>query len=220
MLRVMRLVEQWREIQRGLTPGWSEARLTLTVADEREGEHAGALLAPLAPRRRGKEIRFVCTPRGPGPPPQLVTGLLRRLDAEGVRGIQGELELVRADEPAVPAAVSRPTLADTWDEEVASLPPDWSDVYAEVELVSTDWLERGALLMAPLNPARHGSRAALRFRVARRFGYGASPGMTRRCLERLDEEAIRGEVRILRALSETEPVATQGPVWYVEGRSV
>jgi hypothetical protein len=41
-----------------------------------------------------------------------------------------------------------------------------------------------------------------------------------RCLERVDNEHIRGELRILRVLSNTKPVYTQGPVWYVEGRSV
>ena len=61
---------------------------------------------------------------------------------------------------------------------------------------------------------------ALRFRVARRFGYGASPGMVHRCLERLDDEGIPGELRILRVLSDTDPVSTQGPVWYVEGKAV
>jgi hypothetical protein len=220
MLRVMRLVEQWREIVRGLPPGWTDARLTLTLADEKEAQRAAALLAPLNPGRRGTTIHFFCTRSGAGPAPQLVNGLLRRLDNEGIRGIRGELELVRAGEPVAAAAITRPTLAATWDAAVAALPPDWSDVYAEVELVSTDWLERAALLMAPLNPARYGGRPALRFRAARRFGYGASAEMTRRCLERLDQESIRGEVRILRALSDTEPVATQGPVWYVEGRSV
>jgi hypothetical protein len=44
--------------------------------------------------------------------------------------------------------------------------------------------------------------------------------MVRRCLERLDAEGIRGEIRVLRALSDTRPVATQGPVWYVEGKAV
>jgi len=61
---------------------------------------------------------------------------------------------------------------------------------------------------------------AYRFRVARRFGYGASPEMFRRCLERLDGEGIGGTLRILHALSDTKPVSTQGPVWYVGGRSV
>ena len=44
--------------------------------------------------------------------------------------------------------------------------------------------------------------------------------MVRRCLERVDERQIPGEVRILRALSDTRPVATQGPVWYVGGKVV
>ncbi len=101
-----------------------------------------------------------------------------------------------------------------------ALPADWSDIYAEVELVSSDWLERAALLLAPVNPARFGGEPVLRFRVARVQGYGASPQMTRRCLERLDQEEIRGELRILRVLSGTEHVATQGPVWYAEGRAV
>jgi hypothetical protein len=216
----MRLVEQWREIARNLPAGWTEARLTLELADERQAERAGGLLAPLNARRRGTTIRFSCTRGGAGPPPQLVTVLLRRLDTEGVRGIQGKLDLVRAEAPEAQPAISRATLAGTWDAEVDALPPDWSDLYAEVELVSSDWLQPAALLMAPLNPARHGARPALRFRVARQFGYGASPGMTRRCLERLDDESIRGEVRILHALSDTQPVATQGPVWNLEGRSV
>jgi hypothetical protein len=42
----------------------------------------------------------------------------------------------------------------------------------------------------------------------------------RRCLERVDAEAIRGQLRILRVLSDTDPVSTQGPVWYVEGKVV
>jgi hypothetical protein len=44
--------------------------------------------------------------------------------------------------------------------------------------------------------------------------------MTKRCFERLDADNIRGELRILHALSDTKPVYTQGPVWYVGGRAV
>ena len=75
-------------------------------------------------------------------------------------------------------------------------------------------------MLAPVNPARAGKRLAYRFRVARLFGYGASEEMARRCLERLDQEGITGEVRILHALSDTKPVSTQGPVWYVGGKTV
>jgi hypothetical protein len=60
----------------------------------------------------------------------------------------------------------------------------------------------------------------LQFRSASRFGYGASPGMVRRCLERCDAAGITGSVEVLRVLSDTRPVGTQGPVWQIEGRMV
>jgi hypothetical protein len=42
--------------------------------------------------------------------------------------------------------------------------------------------------------------------------------MVRRCLGRLDESGIPGKVEVLRALSDTHHVSTQGPVWYVGGK--
>ncbi|HWL32056.1 MAG TPA: hypothetical protein VNP89_00505, partial [Gaiellaceae bacterium] len=75
-------------------------------------------------------------------------------------------------------------------------------------------------LLAPVNPTRVPGRSAFRFRVARRFGYGASPQMTRRCLERLDAEGIPARLTLLHVLSDTHNVATQGPVWRVAGKAV
>jgi hypothetical protein len=112
------------------------------------------------------------------------------------------------------------SLAESWDALVRRLPPDWSDLYAEVELDSSDYVERGALLLAPVNPARYGVAATFRFRCANRNGYGVAAGMARRSLERLDEEGITGRLRALRVLSDTSSVFTQGPVWRVDGRSV
>jgi hypothetical protein len=213
----VRLVDQWREILSRLPEGWDDARLTLTVEDEARAERAAALLAPINPGLRGKRLRFFASNRGAGPSGGTIQRLLQRLDAER---ITGTLELVSSGEAEPAPEISRPTLAATWDAALASLPADWSDLYAEVELTSTDYLERTALLLAPLNPARYGGKPGFRFRCARRFGYGASPQMVRRCLERLDAEGVDGEVRILHALSDTEPVATQGPVWYLGGRAV
>jgi hypothetical protein len=217
MLRLVSLVDQWLETVRGLPEKWADARMRLTIEGD-GGERAAAILAPLNPARRGNVIRFYVARRG-GASPAMVERLLARIDQQR---IPGALELVGAGESLEPdaAELRRPTLTQTWDAEVAALPPDWSDLYCEVELVSSDWLERAALLMAPVNPARFGGTPGFRFRVASRFGYGASAPMTRRCLERVDNEQIRGELRILRVLSDTKPVATQGPVWYVEGRSV
>ncbi len=213
----MSLAADWDELQQTLPEGWGTANLRLTVADEARCERAAALLGPANPGRRGNVIRFYAAQGGAGHSPDIIQRLLARLDADGIRG---ELELVGSDQAAVAPEVVQPKLVVAWDEAVAGLPPDWTDLYVEVELESSDWLERAALLMAPVNPARYGEAPGFRFRVASRFGYGATPAMTRRCLERVDAEELRGVLSILRVLSDTQPVATQGPVWYVEGRSV
>jgi hypothetical protein len=214
----LRIANQWRAIEQGLPEGWGEARLRLTVPDNAEAARTAALLAPANATRRGTVIWIYVSRVGGGSVPDLVARLLARADTEG---IDGQLELVDVTEGPEPVAQSAlPTLAEQWDAREAELPEDWSDLWMEIELTSSDHLERGALLLAPVNPARAGDRLAFRFRVARRFGYGASPEMLRRCQERLDDEGIRGTLRILHALSDTKPVSTQGPVWYVGGRSV
>jgi hypothetical protein len=218
MLGPVRLVEQWERTERELPDDWGDARLALTINDETRADRAAALLGPLNPGRRRRELRFFTSRRGTGARPDHLRRLLRRLDEEG---IAGRLELLATDAPAAEApAVQRPRLAEAWDELLSGLPDDWSDLYCELELTSTDHLERGALLLAPVNPARYGGTVGLRFRVGRSRGYGAAAPMTRRCLARLDEEGIPGRLEILRVLSDTRPVATQGPVWRSGGRSV
>jgi hypothetical protein len=206
------LVEQWRSLEGGLDPNWSEARVRLEA--EGRADRAAALLGPLNPGRRGDELVFVVGRTGAAPGPEAVRRLLRKLDGER---IAGRLELVDLSRMEVPAQAVQTTLAQAWDGALAPLPSDWTDIWAEVELSSSDYLERAALRTAPLNPRAGGDRATLRFRCASHFGYGASPGMVRRCLERCDDDGIRGGVRVLRALSDTIPVQTQGPVWYVGG---
>ena len=214
----LRIANQWRAIEQGLAEGWGEARLRLTVADTAKAGRAAALLGPANATRRGTVIWIHVSRVGGGAVPDLVVRLLGRLDREG---IEGELELVDVAEGSAPALARKlPTLVEQWDALAAGLPEDWSDLWLEIELTSSDHLERGALLLAPVNPSRAGKRLAFRFRVARLFGYGASPEMMHRCQERLDGEGIKGTLRILRALSDTKPVSTQGPVWYVGGRSV
>jgi hypothetical protein len=219
MLRPLALADDFDRLEQSLQPGWGEARLQLTVADDARCDRAAALLGPANPGRRGKTIRFSVAGRGPGLTPDAIRRLLRRLDAER---IAGHLELAGvANAGAAPDARRRhPLLRMQWEEALATLPSDWTDIYAEVRFTSTDYVERAALLLAPCNPARYGGANALRFRCACHFGYGVSPEMAGRCLQRCDEEGITGEVEILRALSDTYPVTTQGPVWYVGGRAV
>jgi hypothetical protein len=216
MLRPVNLVDRFNAIERDLPAGWTSARVKLTVADDARCDRAAALLGPANPARHGKHIRFDVGKHGAGLAPDAVRRLLRRVAGEG---IVGTLELGGVEQKPKQELEAQSLRAE-WDLALAGLPPDWSDLYAEIRLDSTDYVERGALLLAPLNPARHGGATSLRFRCARRFGYGASAEMASRCLQRCDEGGITGEVEILRALSDTYPAQTQGPVWYVGGRSV
>jgi hypothetical protein len=212
----VKLVDQWRAIESRLPENWADARLQLTVADDGRCERAAAVLGAAGAGRSGKRIRFFAARRGAGVGPEAIRRMLRRLDDEGTTG---ELELLASGEPVIVPETHRSTLAASWDAALAALPSDWSDLHGEVELASSDYLEPAALRLSPLNPTSHGG-LSLRFRAARRFGYGASATMVRRALERCDEAGIRGEVRVLRALSSTYPAATQGPVWYVGGRPI
>jgi len=211
---------------RGLPRGWSVARFDLALEKPEEADRAALILAPATPGRTGGSFQFYAHGGAErlAPTPEIVRRVLGRLDDEGIRG---SLELVSHEAaPSVPP-VQRPererrrhNLAAQWDELLQRLPADWSDLYVEIELDSSDFLDRGALLLAPVNPARFGGPQTFRFRCARVRGYGVAPEMARRSLERLDADRITGSVRMLRVLSETEHVATQGPVWYIGGKSV
>jgi hypothetical protein len=217
MLRLLRLVEQFNELERDLVDEWAELRLQLTVEEESRAERAAALLAPANPGRHGRLLRFAVDRLGPGIGAEGLRRLLKRLDDEGSTGT---LKLQGVQKAPPEELDKEETLRVQWERSLTSVPPDWSDIYAEVRLDSTDYLERGALLLAPVNPARSGGPAALRFRSAHHFGYGVSPDMAARCFERCDDEGITGEVEILYVLSDTHPVATQGPVWLLGGRTV
>jgi hypothetical protein len=219
MLGLVRLADQFRELESQLPADWADARLVLVVDDAARSERAAALLAPLGPGKVGNRIQLTVPRRGGNV--ERVRRLLKRIDRDRIRG---RLELVTYSaavaEPAPEARASWPPLEETWLSAVAALPEDWSDLYAEVELASSDFLDPGALRLSPLNPSRPDRGLAFRFRVARSFGYGASSEMARRCMARLDEDAIKGRLAILWALSDTKAVATQGPVWYGESGPV
>ncbi|MBW3593830.1 MAG: hypothetical protein KY396_09055 [Actinobacteria bacterium] len=227
----MKLAEQWTGVLQRLPTEWESARLTLSLADEEGANRAALILGPAAPGRAGRSFRLALDRRGRtglGASPALVGRVLARLDEEDV---EGELELVdvesrpeRSEAVADVDVQSYPAtaggLAAQWDALLETLPPDWSHLYAEVTLDSTDYVERGALLMSPTNPALFGGARGLRFRCSHAVGYGVSVGMARRCLERLDRDGITGRLRVVRVVSDARPVYTQGPVWYVGGRSV
>lgn len=213
----MGLVEQWRRIRSELPSDWAEARLAVTVPRADQRPRTAVLLGPASPGRVGDELRLSAHSSGEGVGPDRLVTLLRKLDEER---IHGTLRLLDSSERELREEAPRESLAAAWAGELEALPGDWSDLYGEVELTSSDHLDKAALLLAPVNPTRVPKRTALRFRVARRFGYGASAVMTARCFERLDEAGILGRLTILHVLSDTHNVATQGPVWRVGGKAV
>jgi hypothetical protein len=224
----MALADRVDEIVRGLPRGWERARLELTVEEPEDADRASLLLASATPGRQGRSFTLYVHGETSGLMPTAgpVKRVVGRLDAAGIRGrvrlAAHEVAVAPAEpEPAPAVQDGEPAkLAPSWDGLLRRLPPDWSDLYAEIELDSTDYLDRGALLLAPVNPARYRDTSRFRFRAASRTGYGVAPGMARRALERLDDEGLGGRVRVLRVLSDTNPVSTQGPVWRMDGRSV
>jgi hypothetical protein len=210
----VRLVWQWIQLERGLPPNWTEIRVQLTVPAAQR-DRAAALLGGANPLRSGDQLRLFVS-RGGAFGAEAFRRALLRLDRQGVNGTLEVEHVVETEPEAAPEARG---LASQWDAATANLPRDWNDMLAEVTLRSSDQLERGALLISPVNPLRVDDSLTLRFRAARTHGYGVSAGMVRRSLARLDEEQIPGVLRVLKVLCDTDNVGTQGPVWRVSGRA-
>ena len=211
----MRLVEQWNQVQSGLDPSWSDVRLSLRIDNDRARERAVALLAPAGPGRSGVMIRFYVTRSGRGLGPEAARRLLGRIDNERIRG---QLTLMGTSETEAPQEIARPKLAAEWQAALEMLPSDWSDLVAELELDSSVDVDRAAVLCAPLNPMQLTGKPGFGFRCANNRGYGASAGMVGRCLTRLDEAGITGNVRVMRVLSDVHPLGTQGATFLVGRR--
>ena len=109
------------------------------------------------------------------------------------------------------------SLVQQWMSIERSFPEGRGSAQLRLSVPDESDFDRAAALLGPANPGRRGK--VLSVSVAGR-GPGQSPGLMRRLLERLDAEGTRGTVRVLRALSDSRPVQTQGPVWHVGGKSV
>lgn len=218
MLISVRLSDRWTEIERDLPPDWGVVQLR--VRPEQAGDLADVarVLGSLGAGRVGDELAVTVTRTGSAAGPAAVRRTFALLD-DARTWCRLDVGQVEAAAPRTAAPSGKTSLPAEWDRATAALPRDWSDLLCRIRLASSALLDRGALLCAPLNPAREpDDLLAFTFRVARRAGYGASPAMVRRCLERLEAEAIDAEVTVLRQLSETDRVATQGPVWLVGDR--
>jgi len=209
------VAQQWEAIGSNLPDGWARAQLRLELRDREAADGAAAMLGPAGPYRAAPTVLLFGVARdGTAPSPDSIVRLLRRVPV-GTLSLSGSQAA-----PKITQTREQTTLTAAWDAAVAGLPADWSDAYGEIDFTSTDYIERAAVLCIQMNPRRDGDRAAFRFRTARTAGYGVAPAMARRCLERCDSASIRGSVTILRALSDTELAATQGPVWLLQGQTV
>ena len=209
---IVSLGRQWRIIQAKLPEDWAHARLGLTPTNPQRLDRAAALLGPLTPGRAGGNAQIRGWARRARELAAAVTRALRRLDLERIRG---KLELValrrgRSDRPPARRAgpgggAARRVLGRPGREPARRLERPLRAARPDLQRPP----DPAALALAPVNPLRYGPANGFRFRVARSFGYGASPGMTRRCLARLDERGIAGTLTVLRVLSDSNPVGTE-----------
>jgi hypothetical protein len=213
----VKLVDQWAAIEASLPHDWDDVRLTVRTEQPGDLPRAAQVLGSMGAGRVGDSLVLHVRRAGGPSGPEAIRRLCRRLDADRVWCLLSLDEVTAAAEVSAPPP-EYPPLAEQWDEALAPLPDDWSDLLAEIEIDSSDLLPRVALLCAPLNPTRDPDRLGFLFRCARRAGYGVSPGMARRCLERVDAEGMPGRVSVRWVLSDTGHVATQGPVWLSGGR--
>lgn len=220
----MKLVDQWHAMEADFPTDWEDVRLTLTAEQPTDLSRAAQVLGSINVGRVGYTLVFQVE-SGAGPQGKhTALRLFERLDRDR---IWCHIEQSKVQAPAVPTPADAveelrrsESVAATWDHALAPLPSDWTDLLCELAIESSTLLDRAALLCAPLNPARSGSRLVFTFRCSGRSGFGASPSMTRRCFERLDNEGIVGSASVLRVLSDTDNVDTQGPVWLVGGKTL
>jgi hypothetical protein len=214
----MSLAGQWNSLGSELPVGWSTVDLRLELRDREATATAASLLGPAQPfRAEPTALRFSSARDGTALGPDGVLRLLRRLDDAR---IVGTLTLTRSQQAVAPVEREVLQLAESFDRVLAAIPVDWSHLFCEIELLSSDYIEPAAVLCIQMNPRRDGNRSALRFRSARVAGYGVAPEMARRCLERCDAADIRGSVRLLQVVCDQKLVATQGPVWLLGGKTV
>lgn len=220
MLTAVKLVDQWAAIERRLPSDWETVALRLGTEQPGELGEAARVLGPMNVGHAGDHLAVTVRRAGGASGAEAARRLFGRLDQARIWCLleQEGIGVKESRSPEPEATHRARPIAEAWDAAVDELPSGWSDLLCRLELGSSDLLPRAALLCAPINPARDGRAVAFTFRCASRAGYGVSPAMARRCFERLDAEGIEGSVSVLRAVSDTDNVATQGPVWHVGGK--
>ena len=221
----MGLVAQWSGIADGLPERWADVQLRLSLDRPETANRAAVLLGPIGPGRAGGRAAALDLGGrqrpGPAPPaagtprrrghPGLARADLRdrrpdrgrarrrsRRRSRGVCTARGRLGGARR---VVAGRLERPALHARAAVDGRPAPGRARDRAPQ-----------------PLAPR---SRSRLPFPCrAEATATAPRPEMAQRCLARLDERTIPGQLRLVEALSDTRPVATQGPTFIVDNRAV
>jgi hypothetical protein len=220
MLTAVKLVDQWAALERRLPGDWESISLRLRTEQPEELAEVARVLGPMNVGHAGDRLALSVRRAGGAAGPEAARRLFGRLDEARIWCLLEQEGVGVHEQSEATAAAGRQAtpVAEAWDEALAELPSGWSDLLCFLEVHSSALLPRTALLCAPVNPSRDPHAVGFTFRCASRTGYGVSPAMARRCFERLDDEGVEAGVTVLRIVSDTDNVATQGPVWYVGGR--
>jgi len=106
------------------------------------------------------------------------------------------------------------SLAAEFEETLADLAPDWSDLSFELVLPDETRLDEARLLMAPTQLERvPGTRSQFNFRVSHKQGYGCFTGLAQACLAKLDARLIPGRLTLETVLHDARRNMTQGPTF-------
>src|SRR3954451_18125052 len=141
------VADQWKAIGSELPSGWTHVRLRLALKDRGTADRAAAMLGPAGAYRAAATVLLFDVARdGSATSPDNLARLLRNVP-NGALTLSGS----KAHEPVSPAREIT-TLTQSWDRAITGLPADWSDLYVEVSLTSTDFVEPAAVLCVQCNP--------------------------------------------------------------------
>jgi hypothetical protein len=102
-------------------------------------------------------------------------------------------------------------LADDFEQIVASLPPDWTDLHVDLRIYDEERYVEAASILVQVN-AQPYSRHDWHWRllVAHEFGHAAAPATVRGTLALLDGQGIEGELAVRETRSGRVEVT---PMW-------
>ena len=88
-------------------------------------------------------------------------------------------------------------LAQTFEEILASLPPDWTDIELDLRVLDETRYVDAAVLLVQVNPQPYSHHDwHWRLLVAHQFGHAAAAPAVHGTLRLLDESGIRGELAL------------------------